>query len=368
MRKISLMILFIIPILLTGCWDQRLLVNRTLVNGISFDLTKEGKIAASVRALYIKSMGGGQFELFDELVKAERPTVAGLALDLDSKISGEIDASKAHVVIIGEELAKKGIHPFIEFFYRNRDSYISSKIVISKGKGKEILSVEKEKSPIAFVILQLLNSAEADTVIPKKNTFTVWNNILDPGKDMVLPYLERVESNKVEVAGVALFNGDIYTGTTLSKEKSGILLSMMNQLGKSNRMALILNPKSKRQSISFSIRDLRRDLEVKVDKDDQITCKIDLNMDIEVLSFPQDFKEPLNIEKLNQDLSDELTKQARGITSTLLKANCDALGIGQRISSFHHGLWKKIDWDKEYKNVEFVPKVNVNIIKTGNVF
>jgi Ger(x)C family germination protein len=362
------MVLLIVPILLTGCWDQRLLVNRTLVNGISFDLTEEGKIAASVRALNIKSMGGGQFELHDELVNAQRPTVVGLGLDLDSKISGEIDASKSHVVIIGEELAKKGIHPFIEFFYRNRDSYISSKIVISKGKAKEILSVEKDKSPIAFVILQLLQGAEADTVIPKKNTFTVWNNILDPGKDMVLPYLEREESDKVEVAGVALFNGDTYTGTSLSKEKSGLLLSMMNQLGKSNRLALIINPKGNRESISLSLRDLRRDLEVKVDKDEHIMCKIDLNLDIEVLSFPQDFKEPLNIKKLNQDLSEELTKQAKEITSTLLKANCDALGIGQRISSFHPELWEKINWDKEYQNVEFEPDVKVNIIKTGNVF
>jgi Ger(x)C family germination protein len=368
MRKISLMILFIVPILLTGCWDQRLLVNRTLVNGISFDLTEEGKIAASVRALNIKSMGGGQFELNDELVKAERPTVVGLGLDLDSKISGEIDASKAHIVIIGEELAKKGIHPFIEFFYRNRDSYISSKIVISKGKAKEILSVEKEKSPIAFVILQLLQGAEADTVIPKKNTFTVWNNILDPSKDMVLPYLERVESDKVEIAGVALFNGDTYTGTSLSKEKSGILLSMMNQLDKSNRMAMLLGPKSKRESISFIIRDLRRNLEVQVDQDDKITCKINLNLDVEVGSYPQDFKNGIDIKRLNKELSTELTKQAVGITKTLQQANCDALGIGRRVSSFHPKLWKKINWDEEYKNVEFEPNVNVNIIKTGNIF
>jgi Ger(x)C family germination protein len=368
MRKISLKILFIVPILLTGCWDQRLLVNRTLVNGISFDLTEEGNIASSVRALNIKSLGGGQFEINDELVNAERQTVVGLGLDLDSKISGEIDASKAHVVIIGEELAKKGIQPFTEFFYRNRDSYISSKIAISKGKGKEILSLEKEKSPIAFVILQLLKGAETDTVIPKKNTFTVWNNILDPGKDMILPYLERTDSTKVAVAGVALFNGDTYTGKTLSKTNSGLLLSMMNQLDKSNRMAIILGPKSSEQSISITTRDLKRALEVKVDKDDRITCKIDLNLDIEVLSFPQDFKEPLNIRKLNQDLSEELTKQAKVITDTLLEANCDALGIGRQISSYHHELWKKINWEEEYKNVQFEPNVKVNIIKTGILF
>jgi Ger(x)C family germination protein len=368
MRKIFLVILLILPIVLTGCWDQRLLVNRTLLNGISFDLTEEGNIAAAVRALNIQSKGGGLFEISDELVEAERPTIVGLGLDVDSKISGEIDASKAHVLIIGEELAKKGIHPFIEFFYRNRESYLSSKIVISKGKGKDILSVEKEKSPIAFVILQLLQGAEADTVIPKKNTFTVWNNILDPGKDMVLPYLERVKPDKVTVAGVALFNDDRYTGSTIPKEKSGILLSLMNQLDKTNRMALILGSKKDGQSISFATRDLTRNLEVQVNQDEKITCKINLNIDIEVISYPQDIKNELNIKKLNHDLSNELTKQAKEITDTLVKANCDAFGIGRQISSFHPELWKKINWDQEYKNVQIEPVVKVNIIKTGNVF
>lgn len=363
-----MIILFIIPILLTGCWDQQLLVNRTLINGISFDVTEEGKIDASVRALNIQSKGGGQFEIQDELVAAERPTTVGLGFDMDSKIAGEFDASKAHVVMIGEELAKKGIHPIIELFYRNMDSYMSSKIVISKGRAKEILAMEKEKSAIAFFILQLLNGAESDTVIPKDTTFTVWKKILDPGKDMILPYLERAESNKIEVAGVALFNDDQYTGTTLSKEKSSILLLLMDQLSKSNRMALVLDPESNGQSISFSTRDLRRRLEVQVDKENKITCKIDVKMNVEVGSYPQDFKKELNIKKLNKELSDELTKQAKEITNTLLEANCDALGIGRRISSFHSELWKKINWNEEYKKVQIEPKVKVNIIKTGNVF
>ena len=357
-----------ISILLTGCWDQQLLVNRTLVNGISLDVTKEGEIDATVRALHIQSKGGGLFEIQDEVVEAKRPTVVGLGIDMDSKIAGAIDASKAHIIIIGEELAKKGIHPYIEFMYRNMDSYMSSKVVISKGKAKTILSTEIEKSPIAFFILQMLNGAESDTVIPKETTFTVWKKVLDPGKDMVLPYLEQVESDKVEVAGVALFNDDQYTGTKLSKEKSSVLLSLMGKLGKTNNMALILGQESNGQSISFTTNDIRRNLEVHVDKNNKITCKINLKMDIEVGSFPQNFKNELNIKKLNQDLSDELTKQAKEITSTLLEANCDALGIGQRISSFHPELWKKIRWEEEYQNVQFEPTVKVNIIKTGNVF
>lgn len=360
--------MIILLIMLTGCWDQKLLVNRTLVNGISLDVTEEGKMDATVRALNIQSKGGGQFEIHDEIVEAKRPTVSGLALDLDSKIPGEIDASKAHIIMIGEELAKKGIYPGLELFYRNMGSFMSSKIVITKGKAKELLSVEKDISPIAFVILQLLHGAEADTVIPKDTTFTVWRKISDPGKDMILPYLEKVESNKIEVAGVALFNNDKYTGVTLSKEESSLLLSLMNQLQKVNRMVVVLEPENTSRSVSFTARDVKRSLEVQVGKDDKITCKIVVKLDVEVGSYPQDFNNPLNIKKLNQELSSELTKHAKEITNILLKANCDALGIGRQISSFHPELWKKVNWDQEYKNVEIEPKVKVNIIKTGNVF
>ncbi|MGG3467403.1 Ger(x)C family spore germination protein [Neobacillus pocheonensis] len=368
MRKILIVMVGMIPILLTGCWDQRLLVNRTLVNGISFDVTKEGKIKSSVRALNIQSKGGGQFEIQDELVSSVRPTVVGLGLDFNSKIAGELDASKAHVVMIGEELAKKGIHPFVEVFYRNTDSYMSSKIVISKGKAKEILAMEIKKSPIAFVILQMLNEAEAETVIPKENIFWVWKSILDPGIDFILPYLERTEANKVEVAGVALFNGDQYTGTTISRDKSNLLLGLMDQLSRAITMSIILGPENNSRSISFATNDLRRNQEVLVDQNNKITCKINLKMNVVMKNYPQDLKKELNIKKLNQDLSDELTKQAKEIANTLQQANCDALGIGRRISSFHPELWKKMNWDEEYKKVQMEPIVRVNIMKTGNVF
>lgn len=129
----------------------------------------------------------------------------------------------------------------------------------------------------------------------------------------MLPYLERVRPDKVQVAGVALFNGDKYTGKTIAKEKSGLLLSLMNQQNKNNRMALILGSESNGRSISFATRDLRRNLEVKVDKDEKITCKIDVKMNIEIVSYPQDFKNEINIKKLNQDLSDEFTKKAKEI-------------------------------------------------------
>jgi Ger(x)C family germination protein len=369
LKKRLIIILFIIIFILAGCWDQQLLVDKTLINGISLDITEEGKILSTSRALNIQSKGGGQFEIADEIVEAVRPTVVGLGIDFDSQIAGQIDISKAHIVIIGEELAKKGLHPLVELFFRSKDSYLSSKVLISKGKASDILAIEKEKSPIAFVILQTLNGAEADTVIPNETIFTVWKTIIDIGEDMVLPYVERVKTNKIEVAGVALFNDDKFTGTTLSREKSSLLLLLLDKLQKTSRMALVLDTGRKDRSISFVTRDLKRNLEVKVKKPgNQITSSVHIKMNVEVLAYPQDFKKELNIKELNKELSEELTKQAKEITNTLIKSDCDAFGIGRRIKSFHPDLWKKINWQEEYKKVHIEPKVTVNIIKTGNLY
>ena len=354
---------------LAGCWDQHQLVNKTLVNGISFDLTDEGKIHLTVRDLNIKSIGGGQFEIEDGLLSAERPTLVGLGIDIDSMAAGKVDSSQAHIILIGDELAKQGIHQVLDSFYRGKDANTASKIAITKGKAEDILSTEKEKSPIAFFILQTIEGAEQATYLPDENIFTVWTKSLSPGKDFILPYLEKTESDKIAIAGVALLNGDKFSGKTLSKEQSTLLLLLLDKLKKTNFMALILNQESEDRSIAFSTRKMKRNMEIKVDKTSgDITCTIDISIQVEVNAYPQNLKKDVNIKKLNKEISKELTKQAKEITAILLEANSDVFGIEMKVANRYPDVSKKMNWDEDYKNVKIEPKVDVEIIKTGSVF
>lgn len=354
---------------MTGCWDQHQLVDKTIVNGISFDLTDEGRILLKARNINIKSKGGGQFEIEDELVSAERPTMVGLSMDIDSKSAGRVDYSQTHLLLIGDELAKQGIHQTLDSFYRGKDSNIAAKIAITKGKAHDVLSTEKDKSPIAFFILQMIEGAEETTFLPEETIFNIWTKILTPGKDFILPYLEKTESDKIAIAGVALLNGDKFSGITLSKEQSTLLLLLLDRFKKTNFMSLILNPTSEDRSIAFSTRKIKRDMEITVDKTSgDITCTIDISIQVEVNSYPQNLKEDLNTKKLNKEISAGLTKQAKEITAILLEANSDVFGIEMEIAKRHPDVWKKMNWDEDYKNTKIEPKVNVEIIKTGNVF
>jgi len=367
LRKKQLLILIIMILFLAGCWDEHQLVNKTFVNGVSFDLSEDGKIQATVRALNITGKGGGQFEVEDELINAERPSTVGLAFDIDSMVAGEADFSQAHILLIGDEMAQNGINELLEPFYRGRQSNITQKVAITKGKAETIISTEKEKSPIAFFILQAIEGAEHSTYLPTENLSTIWTKIQTPGKDMILPYLENAEE-RIKIAGVALFHGDKFSGETFSREQSSLLLLMLDQLKITNRMALILEKGQEDLSISFSTLKMKRDMEVLVNKKHMIICNVDIDLQIEVSSYPQHFKEDLNLKKLEKDLSEELTKQAKEIVTTLLKANCDAFGVGLKVSSKHPDLWKQMDWDEEYKNVQIEPKVKVKILKTGNLY
>lgn len=358
--------IFVISIFLSGCWDQSLLVDKTLINGVSFDIGEKGEISAAVRTLNIESKGGGQFELNDEMVETKSQYSSQIATEINYKTPGKIDASKAHIILIGEELAKKGIHPFLELFYRPRDAYVTSRVVITKAKASDILSIEPQKSPIAFEILKGLQTAEVTTIIPNETVFSTWSQIVDPGKDAILPFVEKVEKDKYGIGGVYLFHKDKFTGYSIPKEQSTLLILLTDGLKRQGIMALKLE---RDRSISFRITDEKRKLDLVIDKSHRkITCKIKIELDVSVSSYSNNFKEKFNIDSLNKDISAILTKDAKKITKTLLESNCDAFGIGRKLASSHPDIWKKLNWEKDYKNIQFEPKVKVNIIKTGTVF
>ncbi|MFD4703756.1 Ger(x)C family spore germination protein [Gottfriedia sp. NPDC058432] len=365
-RKSFLITLCLFTFFLASCWDQNLLVDKKMVNGISLDLDKDNTILATVRALNIENKGGGQFEVKDELVKIKNSNVAGMAIDINNKLPGQIDVSKAHIILIGSELAKKGIYPFLEVFYRPRQASPSTRIVIAEDKASDIISLDPGTSPIAFEILKGLEAAEETTKIPKETVFSAWNQITDEGRDMVLPYVKKDENDKITIGGIDLFDGDRFSGISLPDEKGSLLLLMMDQITKYSEIAINLG---KNRSISFRAKDIKRNLDLKIDKKtSKITCKLNLNLDLTITSYSGKVGEKLNKDKLNKEISQFLTKQANEITNSLLEANCDAFGIGRRISSSHQTLWKKLNWKKDYKDVKFKTSVKAKIDRTGPVF
>ncbi|QGQ95192.1 Ger(x)C family spore germination protein [Paenibacillus psychroresistens] len=375
-KKIFLAVIIgLLSVVLSGCWDIHYLINKKMINGISLDAAKDNQITATVRAINLESKGGGQFDVKDELIQATGDSVFNIGNKIDSMLPGTLEPSKAHVVIIGEELAKRGIMSPLEFIYRSPKGYLKSNVLISTGLASEVISIEKlAKSPVAFDIKQMVVGAEGKTIVPKQTLYSLWSQISDPDADLVLPMIRIVRNKTLIIDRVGLFNGDKFTGVTLSRDDSILLMLLKNKL---NRHAFMDIPISqspeqdkskeiKTNLITFEARKSKRSFKVFVDKNTQkIECFIKVDLYGELRSYSSNLGTKIDREQLNQELSASLNKQAAGVANSLLEANCDALGIGRKLRVNHSELWKNIDWENKYKDVKLKPTIQVHIISTG---
>jgi Ger(x)C family germination protein len=363
MRKI--LIIFFSSFLLAGCWDQNQLKDTRLVNGISFDTAEEpDKILGTVRAINVRSAGGGKFEVQDEFYASENETVSQLEMDLQNKVSGRMNAGKAFIIIVGEELAKnKGINSLLEPIIRSTRGYISSRIIICEGKGNDILSLKQNESPIVFEVDNLLLGGAKESYIPTETTFTIWNKITDNSTDVILPFIKKDNQNNLRLAGSALFNSDKFTGTTLTTSQTTLLLTLRGD--DKSRTKVNIEAAELSQPFTIAIENSRVKTNV-VKENGKVTCHIKADLKARIVSY-YDKESQKNIKSLNKLASKELTKQVKELTNILIEANSDALGIAKELSTKYPESWNPNTWKKEYQKVEFKPVVNVDILGSYNL-
>ncbi|MFK7695980.1 Ger(x)C family spore germination protein [Paenibacillus sp. HJGM_3] len=366
-------LVIVLALALAGCWDANYLTNKKMLNGLGFDAAEDGRIAGTARAIILKAKGGGQFDVSDELVQATGDSIQSLGMRIDSMLPGTIEASKSQVIVIGQELAKKGIMSPLEPVYRSHKGFLNGSVLISEGSASEIISVkQRENTPAAFDVLQMVRGAERVTNIPKLTMYSLWTQFDEPGEDNIVPYIYKTSEKTLILDSIALLDGDRYTGITLPREESVMLLLLKDRLSK---LAYLNIPAGQGSGdgketdtnvVTIEVQKQKRKLHVSVDPDSgEILCSIKLDLYAELVSYPGNLGREIDRGRLNQDLSEVLNKEAASVAAKLQKANCDALGIGRRVGASQHKLWETIDWKTKYREVKIKPEVQVHLTSTG---
>jgi len=370
MRKKRILFVAFILILLTGCWDQHLLKNSRLQYGESFDLDENGKIltTAVIRAISESTRGAGQVTATNVIIKGSGNTIWEARDRIERKVSGELSSNKIRVFLIGEELAKKNLYPILDALYRDRHSPLGAKVIITKGRGTDILELNSvAETLVSEEIFELINVAEENTIVPKQTVQSICPIMFDTGKDFALPYIEETKEHTIDVKGIALFHNQIFTGTKLLGDQSTLLLILQNKKGKKASFTLKVNPDEKdirKQFITINVEKGKRDLSI--DTLDQLKININLDLKIKILEYPNDeLTNEKVIKKLNKRISDLMTENANEIIKKIQKENIDIFGLGRDLMAFYPEEWKKIDWEEKYPKMPIKANVNVQIIGTG---
>ncbi|UCZ53761.1 Ger(x)C family spore germination protein [Bacillus shivajii] len=371
MRYKLVIVALISLFVLTSCWDQHLLKDARLIYGASFDLNEDNSLQTTIaiRALTPETISGTEHGSANIVLSAKGNTLRDTRIAQEKELAGQFASNKARVFILGEELAKTDLYSLLDILYRDPRFSIRALLVVTKGRGENILRLNKvQERFISEEVLGLVQEAEDKSYVSRETIQSIFPVMFDPGEDFHLPLIKKTEENQTKIVGMALFNGKKYTGKDLEGDASTVLLLLKNELGETNRFSFVIHPEEeegRQQIVSFTVSDSNSKVNITTTNDNKVSVDIDLKLKVNIVEYPKEDIIDDAVEEITRELTEKFTEKANHVTQILQEANCDGLGIGRELMAFHPKVWKQLDWKEEYPKVNFSTTVDVEIIGTG---
>ncbi len=244
-RVLALLLAVVLLSTLTGCWDLRPLKQRTVVLGAGVDIGEQpGELKLTLQVAIIKKLGspegGGEGDAFINL-EGSGVTMQAAVATLQEQLDRELFFGHIRVIALGEEYAKLGIDPALDYFVRDPTVQRLVQVVISKGKAKDLLAAKIPVEPASTLyVANMLESADRSVMDYRSDLGRYLVQRREPGRYPGLPVLEVVkEAPKKEAGGGGDGGGD---GAEKAKEEKVKLQNAGTAVLYGGRLLGILSP------------------------------------------------------------------------------------------------------------------------------
>ncbi|MTI94046.1 MAG: Ger(x)C family spore germination protein [Firmicutes bacterium] len=244
-RAIATLLILLLLIATSGCWDMRELndIGLVLMLGIDTDPKGDGfEVTVHVHTPLADPGGEGSTgEAGIEnitVLSARGQTIMDCFRNLRGRVAFRLSFHHVRLLVIGEDLARKGIKPAMDFMIRTQEIRINSLLLVSEGPAKELLQTKPEVAESLHLELEgiLRNEVEwSKTASIELSRF--FQHMIDPGRHAVAsrlftiepevsdPVTEDTEAKEIPEAivaqGLAVFNDDQLAGWLTGTETTG---------------------------------------------------------------------------------------------------------------------------------------------------
>ena len=343
-----------LPLLLVGCWDERLYKNSSVVSLTGF----EGKLGDVTG--YYAYPEATTTEMKTVVITGNGMSPRAVRQDAELKVEQTMDLSVLSAILISEDTAKDDIYEYIDIYYRDATNPITSKMAIIQGELKPFFELSEDfQSTTGEFYNRFILSLEENSLVIPFTVQTAGSILFEPAQDLALPYIKMDEENRPVADGLALFSGRSYTGKNLSATQ-GVLLNILNEsLGRTARINYLYEG----SPVSVLINRAKRDVNV-TEKEIEINNKLE----VVISEFPRDHLREREIRtELQKFLSEKIEKDMNEMMGKLQEAKSDAIGLGRIVRAYHPRLYKE-DWSEHFSTLNIPINVEVEIVKTGILY
>lgn len=379
----TLTIILLCLTLLTGCWSRKELNELGIVLAVALDQDPQSNgilLTAQVvkpEALKQEGSSGGEKEPV-QLVTAKGTTIADAIKNMSKELDRKPFFSHNKLVVIDEQLARKGLLPLLDFWGRSSEIRPILWLFIAKGvPAREILS---EKHGIENIQATYLNAlirrstfhSEAST--PSlleflKNLGSGTNDPIAGALEIVqtLPSAAKEGAAKgISLSGTAVFKKDKLAGFLNDRETRG-LNWVTGEI--KNGMIQVPSPKEPGKLITINIKGATSHIKPELkDGNYSFTIKITEEGDIAEQQSLDDISKLPVLAEINQAQQQAIEAEVRDTINKVQKEyGADIFGFGKVLYDNCPDEWQKIkaDWPDIFPQVEYTLKVTTKIRRTG---
>lgn len=368
-------LVFIMLLGLSGCWNRRELNSLAIVLGIAIDKAETANeielTAQIVKTGNIQSSSnkkGGDSEAFFNLSNTGE-NIISILRDDTHEISRKLYIPHNQVIIFSEEIAKAGIRDYVDLFLRDHEARMNVYVLIGKNKAKDSLNVRPRFSKTAAAdISQVIEAQGATSETAVITMLDLMNGLASKTNCVVAPFIEvkgEEEDKTISISGGAIIKEDKLVGELSPLETRGYLWAV---------------GKVKSGMISVHVKDATAQLEIvsasgkmtpNIDKDGKITFTITIE-EAGTLASQQgsdNLSKVDNIKLVEAEAEKTIKEEVQKTIDKAKEFGTDIFGFGESIHKKYPGKWKTLEpeWDKLFKEVEVEIDVTAKVRGSGRI-
>ncbi|WP_438434585.1 Ger(x)C family spore germination protein [Gorillibacterium sp. sgz500922] len=367
----GLLALILLSVALTGCWDRVELNDMAFILATGIDAAPDDKLDVSLEIpipakMGKKSSGGDPFTI----VATEGSTMRDITQINNTRMSRRLTSSHRRVLIIGEDMAKRGIRPLFDNFTRVPENRLNGILVVAKGKASDLLKGKTPVDEFSWEALREIIRGRGKTVNNVKN---VAQALSTPQIDPVVVYMGTIETKEngpgqIKLLGYAQFKEDKMVGVYEGDEMLGIHWlagqvtphEMTYRLSNGQMVTVyVLEGTTQIEPVRMPGNRIKFDIEVRA------TCFVLEDMGV------LDMNDLDNIRMISKETGQQIKKHIEKSLERMQQMGTDSVALGNRINRKYPRLWRDRlgkDWrDSGLKQADYEIHSEVTVSHTGLV-
>ena len=377
-------LLLIIPILLifTGCADYKELNNIAIVTGIAVDMEEDKYkvsilISNSKKAQESSKEGDAGTIVYDGTGKN-----FSMALKkIDNRIPKKIYLGHLAVIIVSEDVAKKGLADISDYLFRSPETTKRSYLIMTRNdeKASDVLKILSplESFPSQNVKLNIENANNKSSISDDMTYSDFMETYLKKGAEPYLPTIKiygkedkgstskALESTELKafvgLKGLALFKNSKFLDYATDDESRGI------NIATDNTTEMIVETTCDNGYIITALSGLETKTKIKfVDNEPVVNINVKADGNIQEITCDTDLKKQENIQMIEEKTEKKVKKLVNQGIEVAKENETDIFGYGNLVYKKNPKYFKEIDdWNKKFITLDINIDIDVNIKTMG---